>query len=81
MSPGGGLWAVLGLSGGLGGVFQEYPRHLHRPGGTYLVVQSDEERDAALADGWTLTPGGIPPPPPADPPKRRPGRPPKVRQE
>lgn len=43
----------------------EYPRVLYRPGSQeeahgvsvdLLNVGSDEERDAALADGWSLTP-------------------------
>lgn len=46
---------------------QEYPRHLHKPGGVYRVVENDQERDAALTDGWSLTPvvaGAVPEAPP-----------------
>jgi hypothetical protein len=41
-----------------------YPRHLHKPDGTYTVVRSDTERDAKLAAGWNLTPGPAPEPEP-----------------
>lgn len=47
-------------------VSREYPRHLYKPGAAtdedpepaplVLEVGSDEARDAALADGWSLTP-------------------------
>jgi len=36
--------------------YQEYPRHLHKPGGAYLVVENDEARDRALEAGWSLWP-------------------------
>ena len=35
----------------------EYPRHLHRPDGTYCVVTNDAEKVAKLRDGWLLRPG------------------------
>lgn len=37
-------------------VYAEYPRVLYHPSGATVVVQSDAERDAAVADGYTLTP-------------------------
>lgn len=37
-------------------VHQEYPRCLHGAGGTTRIVQNDEERDRALAEGWSLQP-------------------------
>lgn len=36
--------------------FQEYPRHLHRMNGEYVVVTNDVDKEAKLADGWFLTP-------------------------
>jgi hypothetical protein len=38
-------------------VYQPYPKHLHKPDGSYKVVENDAERDAALAEGWNLKPG------------------------
>jgi hypothetical protein len=55
-------------------VYQPYPRHMHRPGGQFRVVQSDAERDQAQAEGWWLTPNGPDAPPPEDAPRKR-GRP------
>lgn len=37
-------------------VHKEYPRMLHGAGGTYCLVNSDEERDAKLAKGWSMRP-------------------------
>lgn len=37
-------------------VYQEYPRTLHRPDGRTCSVRSDEEKVAALAEGWALVP-------------------------
>lgn len=34
----------------------EYPRHLHKAGGVFCVVESDEERDAKVEEGWSLQP-------------------------
>lgn len=45
--------------------YQEYPRHLHKPGGAHVVVQDDAERDAKLAEGWKLTPAECLTPEPA----------------
>lgn len=33
-----------------------YPRHVHKPDGAYLVVDSEERQAQALADGWCLLP-------------------------
>lgn len=44
----------------------EYPRCLHKAGGATLIVHSDDQRDAALKDGWSLLPvsdGSDPEPP------------------
>lgn len=43
-------------------VHQEYPRHLYgADADTISLVQNDEERDVALANGWTLeAPGSQP---------------------
>lgn len=35
---------------------REYPRHLHKPAGAFLHVDTPEDAAAALADGWALTP-------------------------
>lgn len=35
---------------------KEYPRCLHKPGGATCLVESDEARDAKLAEGWSLLP-------------------------
>lgn len=40
-------------------VFAEYPRHLHKPGGEYCVVLSDDEKAAKLKEGWGLTPASL----------------------
>jgi len=74
-------------------VYQPYPKHLHRPDGSFKVVENDAERDAALAEGWNLKSGPVPEPvlqpemeSPAElpdlseaqePEKRKPGRPKK----
>jgi hypothetical protein len=34
----------------------QYPRHLHRSGGEFLIVANAEDAALALADGWTLSP-------------------------
>lgn len=50
-------------------VYQEYPRHLHKPGGAYKVVHDDDEKAAALEAGWSLQPvveGVTPAPAPQD---------------
>lgn len=51
--------------------YREYPRHVHRPHGVSLIVRTEAERDAALAEGWSLSAvfdalgrGGEPPAPP-----------------
>ena len=36
--------------------YDEYPRHVHKAGGAYLVVLNDAEKAAALKDGWALSP-------------------------
>ena len=50
--------------------YQEYPRHLQHLERPTKVVTSDVEREAALADGYTLQPGETPvaAPPQAKPP-------------
>ena len=63
-----------------------YPRHLHKAGGSYLLVHNDEERDAGLAAGWSLDVPVATPVPAAEPiavekPKRGPGRPRKIPSE
>lgn len=40
--------------------YQEYPRHLHGPNGTFVVVHNDTERDLQLAKGWYLWPTDVP---------------------
>lgn len=55
-----------------GAVDRDYPRHLHKWAGpdqpnTYVIVRSDIERDAKLAEGYCLTPQTAPP----DEPKAR----------
>lgn len=37
-------------------VHQEYPRCLHGPGDTTLIVHNDEDRDRELAAGWSMRP-------------------------
>lgn len=37
-------------------VHLEYPRCLHGAGGATCLVNSDAERDAKLAEGWSLLP-------------------------
>lgn len=51
-------------------VHQEYPRHVHKAGGLFLEVASDAARDAALEEGWFLTPVVEGEPVPADEPKK-----------
>lgn len=58
-------------------VFYEYPRHVHKAGGDFLVVEDDTQKAAALADGWSLVPVLTAPEPP-EPVKRGPGRPKKL---
>jgi len=33
-------------------VYQPYPKHLHKPDGSYKVVQNEAEKDAAMGKGW-----------------------------
>jgi hypothetical protein len=40
--------------------YLEYPRHLHGPNGTFVVVHNDTERDLQLARGWYLWPTDVP---------------------
>lgn len=57
---------------------------MHRPNGVQMDVQSDAEKEAALADGWALWPVPDAPDPPIPDPaaaslesvteKRKPGR-------
>lgn len=81
-----GLWLVPAIFSTMARKpFVPYPRHVHKPGGVFLEVNSDEERDAAVAEGWWLSPDG-PPKPVVDvdapvSPKRKPGRPKKARPE
>jgi len=65
--------------------FFPYPRHVHKHGGVFSVVHSDEERDQKVAEGWCLTPleaeQGIAVVEPAAEPivaRTRRGRPPKA---
>lgn len=37
-------------------VYRPYPAHVHKPGGAFLVVNSDEEKAAAVEAGWALQP-------------------------
>ena len=37
-------------------VFRPYPRHVHQRGGAFREVNSDAERDQAVAEGWSLRP-------------------------
>jgi len=39
--------------------YQEYPRMLHGPKGQTLTVNSDEEKAAALEQGWCLHPDEV----------------------
>jgi hypothetical protein len=34
----------------------EFPRHLHKPGGLYVVPENQEQCDQLLARGWALLP-------------------------
>lgn len=34
----------------------QYPRHVHKAGGLWLEVRSEEDAATAVADGWSLTP-------------------------
>lgn len=46
-----------------------FPRHLHKPGGVFKVVDDQAAMEAALADGWDLEPSPLPPAPDvAEPP-------------
>ena len=59
-------------------VYQEFPRRLHGPGGTSLIVPDDAAKAAALEDGRELLPMvEAEPLVTEDPvvPKRGPGRP------
>lgn len=81
--------ALLGQGGDLHKVrvdtpYQEYPRHLHKlgthkktgePVPRILVVNSDEEKAAGVADGWSLT--AIPIPSEVDEPEVEPAPTPK----
>lgn len=69
-------------------VYRPYPAHVHKAGGVFKVVQNEDEKAAALADGWWPAPVMGPA---ADPVvvdaveapaavKRGPGRPRKVRE-
>lgn len=40
--------------------YQEYPRHLHKPDGSYCIVGDDAAKAAKLAEGWNLQPGPAP---------------------
>lgn len=37
-------------------VYREFPRHLHKAGGEFVVVSTPADRDAHLAAGWSLVP-------------------------
>lgn len=37
--------------------YQEYPRFLHKADGSTKIVKDVIESDAALAEGWSITPG------------------------
>lgn len=66
----------------------EYPRHLKKPGGQFLVVHNDAEKAAGLKDGWALKstpepvePASVPEADEADHApveKKKPGRKPKA---
>lgn len=32
----------------------EFPRHLHKAGGLWIEVNDEAERDAKVAEGWSL---------------------------
>jgi hypothetical protein len=34
----------------------DYPRHLHKGAGEFVIVANDDERDQKLAEGWHLWP-------------------------
>jgi hypothetical protein len=40
----------------------EYPRHVHKYGGEYLIVRSESEHEEALLSGWEDSPPQTPPP-------------------
>ena len=42
--------------------YQPYPKALHRPDGSQIVVQNEIERDVRLAEGWYLQPAPQPVP-------------------
>lgn len=35
---------------------QEYPRHMHHKDGSYIVIENDKEKSAALKKGYALLP-------------------------
>jgi len=37
-------------------MFQEFPKHLHKAGGAFLVVNGHAEQAEALEQGWQLEP-------------------------
>jgi hypothetical protein len=39
----------------------EYPRHVHKYGGEYLIVRSESEHADALGSGWCDVPPQTPP--------------------
>ena len=39
----------------------EYPRHVHKYGGEYLIVRSESEHADALGSGWSDVPPQTPP--------------------
>ena len=44
----------------------EYPRHVHKYGGEYLIVRSESEHADALGSGWCDVPPQTPPYPEPD---------------
>lgn len=36
----------------------EFPRHLHKPDGLFVIVENDAQYDAVKAAGWTDQPPG-----------------------
>lgn len=36
--------------------YKEFPRTLHKPDGRTLTVGNEDEREAALVEGWSLVP-------------------------
>lgn len=43
-------------------VYQEFPRHLHKPDGSFVEVSNADDKATKLAEGWNLTPGPQPEP-------------------